>query len=121
MRRITKGVSFELEHLMLRPEWPLGATASLIEIGPVTKADMDQDHAYVCRYPRTLLSRIVAKPRVAQFWRATGAAFIASDDFEVWRPRMTRLLILTSVLLAAYWLLWFADGIRGVRAVLSLG
>lgn len=35
--------------------------------------------------------------------------FLAPDDFEVWRPRMTGLLILTSTLLATYWLLWFTD------------
>lgn len=31
------------------------------------------------------------------------------DDFEVWRPRMTRLLIFASMLLVAYWAFWLAD------------
>jgi hypothetical protein len=36
------------------------------------------------------------------------------DDFEVWRRRVTALLIFTSVLLVAYWAAWFAD--RGIVA-----
>jgi hypothetical protein len=36
------------------------------------------------------------------------------DDFEVWRRRVTRLLIFTSALLMAYWAAWFAD--RGIVA-----
>ena len=36
------------------------------------------------------------------------------DDFEIWRRRGVRLLILASVLVTGYWLLWFTD--RGVVA-----
>jgi hypothetical protein len=34
---------------------------------------------------------------------------LALDNFEVWRPRLTGLLILTSTLLVTYWIAWFAD------------
>jgi hypothetical protein len=34
---------------------------------------------------------------------------LAIDDFEVWRPRLAGLLILTSALLVTYWVVWFAD------------
>jgi hypothetical protein len=34
---------------------------------------------------------------------------LSLDDFEVWRPRMTRLLIFASMLLVAYWAFWLAD------------
>ncbi len=72
------------------------------------------NHAYVCRYPRTLVSRVVAKPRSHGSDVRWVPRLLALDDFEVWRPRLTRLLILTSALLAAYWGLWFTD--RGVVA-----
>ncbi len=72
------------------------------------------NHAYVCRYPRTLVSRVVVKPRLHDSHVRRVPRLLALDDFEVWRPRLTRLLILTSVLLAAYWVLWFTD--RGVVA-----
>lgn len=39
---------------------------------------------------------------------------LALDDFEVWRPRLTGLLILTAGLLVTYWVLWFTD--RGFLA-----
>lgn len=39
---------------------------------------------------------------------------LALEDFEVWRPRLTGLLVLTSALLVTYWVIWFAD--RGLLA-----
>jgi hypothetical protein len=39
---------------------------------------------------------------------------LALDDFEVWRPRLTGLLILTCALLVTYWVACFAD--RGLIA-----
>lgn len=36
-------------------------------------------------------------------------ALLALSDFEIWRPRMTGLLILASISLVTYWILWFYD------------
>lgn len=34
---------------------------------------------------------------------------LALDDFELWRPRVIRLLHLAAAFLAVYWIAWFAD------------
>lgn len=70
-------------------------------------------HAYVCNYPRTLVSR-VQKHLSYDGHERPYARLFALDNFEVWRPRLARLLILTSVMLTAYWAAWFGD--RGIVA-----
>jgi ferric-dicitrate binding protein FerR (iron transport regulator) len=59
-----------------------------------------------------LSSSLTAEPSHASTLRCF--RLFGLDDFEVWRRRVTGLLIFTSALLVAYWAAWFAD--RGVVA-----
>ncbi|HEV3319340.1 MAG TPA: hypothetical protein VG053_06365 [Solirubrobacteraceae bacterium] len=56
-----------------------------------------------------------ASPREpGQIRTPRGVHVLDLDDFEVWRPRVMALLILTAALLVTYWAAWFGD--RGIVA-----
>jgi hypothetical protein len=67
-------------------------------------------HPYVCRRAGELMVREI-RWEVAitrRFGRAV-ARTLALYDFELWRHRLIRLMLVPAALLVAYWTAWFGD------------
>lgn len=64
-------------------------------------------HAYVCReFPRTAAQGLLR----GCFSRASVIRqSLALDDFEIWRRRLPWMLLFSAIVLAVYWVGWFAD------------
>jgi hypothetical protein len=72
-------------------------------------------HAYACRRAGELVLRELgwenARAKRAALWARQR---LAVDDYELWRRRLIRLLLVAAGVLVAYWVAWYAD--RGLIA-----
>jgi hypothetical protein len=72
-------------------------------------------YPYVCRRASELVVREIEwEAAILRRFAARIREMLALDDFELWRPRLIRVMFFPVALLIAYWAAWFGD--RGVVA-----